>query len=120
MAPDIAGEAVRLTQGANASWTGLTWSGDGQWIAFNENKVPTRDMYVLPASGGALRKLTRAASILGGGAPWWLGLSRDGSRLAYSTGPEDAEVLRIVSVKTGETVMRLGESRRAGASVFTG
>lgn len=107
VAPDIAGEPVRLTQGAGASWPGLTWSGDGQWMAFNESKIPSQNIYVLPASGGALRKLTRPASIMGG-APWWLGLSRDGSSLVYSAGSfEDGRVLRIVSVKTAETLMQL-------------
>ena len=106
VAPEVAGATVRLTQGANATWTGLTWSGDGQWIAFNENKVPTRDMYVLPVSGGAPRKLSRAVP-LWGGANWFLGLSPGGSRLAYSTGTEDGDFLQIVSVETGETMMRL-------------
>jgi len=104
VAPDIAGEPVRLTQGADAS--GVAWSRDGQWIAFSEGKMPSQNIYVLPASGGALRKLSRAASIMGG-APWWLGLSRDGSSLAYSAGSfEEGWVLRIVPVKTAETVMQ--------------
>jgi Tol biopolymer transport system component len=105
VAPEIAGVPERLTQGANASSAGLTWSGNGQWIAFNENKVPTGDIYVLPASGGALRKVPRAVPLLGG-APWDLGLSSDGSRLAYTTWLEGRSVLQMVSVNTGETVMR--------------
>lgn len=107
MAPEIAGVPERLTQGANASSAGLTWSGNGQWIAFNEAKVPTRDIYVLPASGGALRKVPRAVPLLGG-APWDLGLSSDGSRLAYTTRLEGRSVLQMVSVNTGETVMQFG------------
>lgn len=106
VAPDIAGEPVRLTQGAGASWVGVAWSGDGQWIAFSEGKMPSQSIYVLPASGGALRKVSRPTSIMGG-APWWLGLSRDGSSLAYSAGSfEEGLVLRVVSVKTAETVMQ--------------
>lgn len=106
VAPEIAGAPVRLTQGADAASTGLTWSQDGRWIAFNENKIPSRDMFVLPASGGTPRKVSRDASILGG-FPWWLGLSSDGGRLAYSTRVEDRLVVQVVSVNTGETVMRL-------------
>jgi Tol biopolymer transport system component len=105
VAPEIAGVPERLTQGANASWMGLAWSGNGQWIAFNEDKVPTQDIYVLPASGGALRKVPRAVPLLGG-AHWHLGLSSDGSRLAYTTMLEDRMLLQMVSVNTGETVMR--------------
>jgi len=106
VAPEIAGMPERLTQGANASWAGLTWSGDGQWIAFNEEEVPTQNMYVLQAAGGPPRKLPRAVPMWGNGA-WWLGLSSDGSRLAYSTRLEDRLVLQMVSVDTGVTVMRL-------------
>jgi Tol biopolymer transport system component len=41
-----------------------------------------------------------------GNGAWWLGLSSDGSRLAYSTRLEDRLVLQVVSVDTGETVTR--------------
>ena len=105
VAPEIAGVPERLSQGANASWAGLTWSGDGRWIAFNEDTIPTRNTYVLPVSGGALRKVPRAVPSLGGDG-WWLGLSSDGGRLAYSTRVEDRMVLQMVSVGTGETVMQ--------------
>jgi len=47
----------------------------------------------------------RAVPMLGGGG-WWLGLSSDGSRLAYSAWLEDRWVLQMVSVDTGETVMQ--------------
>ena len=106
VAPEIAGAPVRLTQGAGAAATGVTWSRDGRWIAFSENRIPSRDIFVLPASGGTPRKVSRDASILGA-APWWLGLSSDGSRLAYSTRVEDRVVVQIVSVNTGETLIRL-------------
>ena len=105
VAPEIAGVPKRLSQGANASWAGLIWSGNGQWIAFNEDTIPTRNIYVLPVSGGALRKVPRIVPSLGGDA-WWLGLSSDGSRLAYTTRLEGRMVLQMVSVNTSETVMR--------------
>jgi Tol biopolymer transport system component len=105
VAPEIAGVPERLTQGANASWTGLTWSGNGQWIAFNEDTIPTRNIGVLAVSGGAIRKVARVVPSLGGDA-WWLGLSSDGSRLAYSTRVDGRMLLQMVSVDTGETVMQ--------------
>jgi Tol biopolymer transport system component len=107
VATDIAGAPVQLTRGASASWAGLTWSGNGQWIAFNEERIPSRDIYVLPASGGALQKLSRDVPIWGG-SPRWLGLSSDGSRLIYSTESEDRVVLQMVSVDTGEMLARFG------------
>ena len=117
VAADIAGAPVQLTRGANASWDGLTWSGNGQWIAYNEEKIPSRDIYVLPASGGALRKVSRVVPVMGMGA-WWLGLSSDGSRLAYSTTSEDQVFLQMVSVDTGETLARFA-SPDAGEPRFS-
>jgi Tol biopolymer transport system component len=109
VSPEIAGAPERLTHGANAAATGLTWSGNGQWIAYNEYTIPTQNMYVLPVSGGSPRKLTRPVPLLGGGNPWWIGLSSDGSRLAYTTiEAQEEKVLRIVSTTTGALVMRLG------------
>ncbi len=106
VALDIAGPPVRLTRGANAAWSGLAWSGNGRWIAFNDSRIPSRDIYLVPASGGAVRKLARPAPILGDG-PWWLGLSSDGSRLAYSTRLEGRVVLQVVPVDTGDTMKQL-------------
>ncbi len=105
VAPEIAGEPEQLSHDMKASWAGLTWSGNGQWIAFNEDTMPVRNIYVLPVSGGALRKVPRAVPILGG-SPWWLGLSWDGNLLAYSNPFEGRMALQIVSVDTGDTLMR--------------
>jgi len=110
VSPEIAGVPERLTHGANAAATGLTWSGNGQWIAYNEYTIPTRNMTVLPVSGGAPRRLVRPVPLLGN-SPWWLGLSSDGSRLAYTTIEAQQEsLLQIVSVATGDLVMRVGNS----------
>ncbi len=107
VAPEIAGTPVQLTRSANAAWLGLIWSGS--WIAFNDSRIPSRDIYVLPASGGALRKVSRDVPILGG-APWWLGLSSDGSRLAYSANLDGRMVLQMVAVENNETVKRFANA----------
>jgi len=103
VAPEIAGAPERLTQGANASWAGLAWSGHGKWIAFNEETIPTRNIGVVSLSGGVIRKVARAVPSLGGDA-WWLGLCSDGSRLAYSIRVDGRMLLRMVSVDSGGLV----------------
>lgn len=107
VATDIAGAPFQLTRGANASWAGLAWSGNGQWIAFNEKKIPSREICLMPVSGGTLRKVSREAPIMGG-SPWYLGLSSDGGRLAYSNRSEGGVLLRMVSAETGEMLARFG------------
>ena len=105
--PEIAGTPERLTNGANASWIGLSWSGDGRWIAFNENTMPVRNIRVLPVSGGALRTVPRSVPFMGG-SPLWMGLSPDGSRLAYTTELDGRLVVQVAAVATGEPVMSVG------------
>ncbi len=51
------GEAVRLT-GANGRVQNPVYSQDGQWLAFSANYAGQTDVYVMPASGGEVRRLT--------------------------------------------------------------
>ena len=56
--PNVAGEPVRLTNNMEAWEAGnctVTWSTDGQWIAFRAN--PNDSVYLVPASGGEPRRV---------------------------------------------------------------
>ena len=109
VAPDIAGEPVRLTQGARAAWGGLAWSRNGEWIAFNRG-APASEIYVVPTSGGESRKLTISYSPRGGSpARAALSFSADGTHLAYATKIEDRLALHMASVATGDDVRRLAD-----------
>ena len=61
------GKPVPISTGdVDVEWTGLSWSRDGKWIAFNE--VPLEDtlvqkkehqsIYVVPSEGGSPNKVT--------------------------------------------------------------
>lgn len=109
VAPDIAGEPVRLTQGARAAWGGLSWSRNGRWIAFNQGNPPL-DIYVVAASGGVPRKLPISVSARGGSPTRAaLDFSPDGSHLAYATKFEGQLALHMASVATGDDVKRLAD-----------
>jgi len=111
VSPDIAGEPVRLTRGARAAWGGLSWSKNGEWIAFNHTQgtLPS-DIYAVPTSGGEPRKLPISVSPRGGSpTKAALSFSADGSQLAYSTEFEGKLALHMATVATGDDVKRLAD-----------
>ena len=54
--PNIAGEPIRLTEPMGAHGIGLSWSANGELIAFNTNQEDEERIYVVPAGGGELRR----------------------------------------------------------------
>ena len=46
--PDIAGEPIRLTEPMGVYGIGLSWSADGEWIAFNAEQEDEQGIYVIP------------------------------------------------------------------------
>jgi len=90
------------TQGIEVDWCGFTWSGDGQWIAFNgaEVKEARQKIYVVPAVGGKPREIyenNRDVRIVN----YRMSLSQQGQTIAFSS--MDANVLHIykMSVEGG-------------------
>ena len=75
------GSDVRVVLRASAGYhLHPRWSADAQWIAFQEGDGLRFDIFVIPASGGAARKLTNDRDIIKGLA--WL---PDGSGLVYGS-----------------------------------
>ncbi len=58
--PDLAGEAIRLTEPIGA-WNRdntMAWSGDGKWIAFNTRDENREDgIYVVSSDGSQPKKI---------------------------------------------------------------
>ena len=86
--PNIAGEPVRLTKNMGAWEAGnctVTWSTDGQWIAFRAK--PNDSVYLVPASGGEPRRVDGISSGGYGGAQMArVSVSMAGARIVFPTG----------------------------------
>ncbi|MFZ3135885.1 MAG: tetratricopeptide repeat protein [Thermodesulfovibrionales bacterium] len=107
--PDLAGEPNKLPGTAGTLGQGLTWSGDGQWIAFSrafhqvgggEIKFNPEEAYidVISSSGGEPRRIAIPQWVASLGATFReLGLSPDGKTAAFDSGGQ----LFTASVETG-------------------
>lgn len=93
LGPDIPGAPLELnTQGVRVEWTAHTWSGDGKYIAFNEDpqKEVTKEenkgnqgIYIVSSNGGSPKKVYenyRDARTVN----YRISLSPDGKTLAFS------------------------------------
>ncbi|MCK5102834.1 MAG: PD40 domain-containing protein, partial [Cyclobacteriaceae bacterium] len=108
--PDLAGEPKELPGANNVLGDGLSWSGDGHWIAFSRSYVRgggTRINFnpegayidVIPSSGGEPKRIP---------VPQWvatkgdtkrrLSLSHDGKMVAFDAGGQ----IYVASVETGD------------------
>jgi len=89
--PDIAGEPIRLTEPMGTHGIGLSWSANGEWIAFNARQEDEQGIYVIPAAGGEPRRIPgnhyRGALIYS----HRLSLSPDGKTLAFALHDPDAD-----------------------------
>jgi Tol biopolymer transport system component len=91
--PDIAGEPIQLTEPVGARTMGnlgLSWSADGEWIAFNAEQDEEPVIHVVPAAGGEQKKIPgnhfRGAYAMS----YRISLSPDGNTLAFAY--DDPEV----------------------------
>ncbi len=69
------------------------YSPDGRWIAFRRGARPYADLWVVPATGGEARRLTRFASLLRG-HDW----TRDSSALVFSSNHAGHQALYTVDI----------------------
>jgi Tol biopolymer transport system component len=95
LGPDFPGEPVELnTEGVGVEWSAHNWSGDGKWIAFNEDvqgdemqnreKKGNQGIYVVSSEGGKPKKIYenyRDARVIN----YRISLSPHGKTLAFSS-----------------------------------
>jgi len=72
------------------------YSPDGRKIAFRRGANPYSDLFVMEATGGAVRRLTHLGSRIRG-YDW----TRDGSALVFSSGHRGEQALYTVSIDDG-------------------
>ena len=107
------GAAVNLTTGFQGDAQFPSWSPDGSQIAFQSG----RDLFLIPALGGAPQKVASSTRAFPAGPPRWSG---DGKSLAYATGCPDgagADCVEILSLEGAETLrcgLSAGERDPAG------
>lgn len=95
LGPDFPGEPVELkTEDVGVEWSAHNWSGDGRWIAFNEDiqveemqkkeKKGNQGIYVVSSEGGKPKKIYenyRDARVIN----YRISLSPHGKTLAFSS-----------------------------------
>lgn len=110
LVPSDGGSARKLTTDHQYS-TDCAWSPDGKTIYFSSKREGTNALWRMPAAGGAPVRLT-----IGTGPEVEPSVSRDGSRLAYSTF-EDTVEIALFDLRSGQET-RLGGFRSADSPTF--
>jgi Tol biopolymer transport system component len=109
---DLAGEPRRLTEVMGAWGHGLSWSADGNWIAFNgiaEGKpVGVRQLYVVPSRGGQLLKMPLDLLPASHYRSFPLSLSPDGKNLAYASWKPNITEISAIPVQGGAPKLMVG------------
>lgn len=111
--PDFPGMPVQLNTGeVDVEWTGLAWSHDGKWIAFNEDLARRKmngdtiagqnlqGIYIISSGGGELRKIIenyRDARVVN----YRISLSPDGKILAHTSVDNKEQHVYLTSVDGG-------------------
>lgn len=114
LGPDVPGAPVKLPTGdVKVAWYGLAYSGDGHWIAFNENEgeafkrrnanvEPAERMFIVSARGGEPRIVHenyRGQRVVN----FRLSLSRSGEMMAFTSVSLDsnAAFIHTMSLEDG-------------------
>jgi Tol biopolymer transport system component len=93
--PDIAGEPVQLTEPMGARTMGnlgLSWSADGEWIAFNAGQDEEQAIYVVPTAAGQPKKIPGNHFRGADAYSYRVSLSPDGKTLAFANDDPEADV----------------------------
>lgn len=93
--PDIAGEPIKLTEAMGARTMGnlgLSWSADGEWIAFNAGQDEEQAIYVVPAAGGEVKRIPGDHFRGANAYSYRVSLSPDGRTLAFAYDDPEADV----------------------------
>jgi len=112
LGPNFPGAPVQLnTKGIEVEGSGISWSDDGKWIAFNE--YPKRDeqrrivenqsIYLVPSGGGNPKKIIenyRDARVVN----YRISLSPNGKTLAFSSVEDNKQHIFAISTETGNPI----------------
>ncbi len=122
---DIPGTPVQLKTGdIEVEWSGLDWSRDGKWIAFNEypkhnekgEYIENQSIFIVPSSGGEPKKLTenyRSQRVVN----YRMSLSPDGKNLAFSSIEENKQ--HIFSTSVDNVILKQLTEMEAREPVFS-
>lgn len=103
--PNFPGKPVQInTGGILVEWSGLDWSHDGKWIAFNDlgTSGPNQKIYRVPSEGGTSEEIIenfRDARVVN----YRLSLSPDGKKLAHSSVENKEQHIYVTDVNDGTT-----------------
>ena len=107
--PELPGNPVQVnTEGIEVEWTGLSWSRDGNWIAFNDiplkNKTEkennNQSIFIVSSGGGNPNKVIenyRDARVVN----YRISLSPDGKKLAFSSVENGEQHIYLKQVDEG-------------------
>lgn len=103
---NIPGTPVQLnTNGIDVEWTGLDWSGDGNWIVFNDypkhdengEYIRNQSIFMVPSSGGTPKKIIenyRDVRVVN----YRISLSHDAKKLAFTSVEENKQHIFSTSI----------------------
>jgi len=108
---DFPGTPVQInTEGIEVDWSGLSWSDDNKWIAFNERERPVknneenikrnRGIFRVLSDGGKLQRIveTYRGSLV---VNYRISLSPDGKNLAFTSVEDNKKHIFSMSVEGG-------------------